>query len=687
MFKDFLSVFFWWFILSGLGFIFLPLTFRLFNRFFDHGYLFAKVIALSCLSYFVWLGANAKFLPFNQKVILAAIFFGAAANFFLFKKTAPKQKKKLLSSQKALIFISEELIFFLALLFWSFIRGFQPHIEGLEKFMDFGFVNAILRSRYFPPADMWFAGKSINYYYYGHYLTAFLTKLSGMDSTYTYNFMIATLFALTFSLTFSLTANLIFSVPKEKSKKPPTANSTLPTTAIIISLFFTFLICFGSNLHTPYYLIKNGPERYWYPDATRYIGYNPPTNDKTIHEFPAYSFVVADLHGHVSDLPIVITLVALNFSFLLSLKKKSSSSYLKLTFISFLLAITYMTNTWDTLIYFLFWGIAGLFAFYHQKKKPAFPFPMITLSLAILAGVALLTLPFNLAFRFIPQGIGFVHSHTPPKQFFILWGQFILPIFFLAPIFLKRKKLSFNSVFLLALITTALILLVIPEIIYIKDIYGKDYYRANTMFKFTYQAYVLFIFASAMIIKEIIQAPLRRLLKAPLLFFLLLIFTSLLIYPSFSITGYYGSLKLSRYQGLYGLNFLAQRYPDDYQAILWLKKIPDQPVVLEAGGDSYTDDNRVSALTGLPTIQGWLVHEWLWRGGYEKPQARAQEVAQIYQNAPLNQAKQILKKYQVAYIFYGQKEKTKYPQSSYQRLSSLGTPIYRAGKTVIYQVK
>lgn len=32
---------------------------------------------------------------------------------------------------------------------------------------------------------------------------------------------------------------------------------------------------------------------YWFPDATRYIGYNPVNeSDKTIHEFPCYSFVL-----------------------------------------------------------------------------------------------------------------------------------------------------------------------------------------------------------------------------------------------------------------------------------------------------------------------------------------------------------------------------------------------------------
>ena len=34
---------------------------------------------------------------------------------------------------------------------------------------------------------------------------------------------------------------------------------------------------------------------YWFPDATRYIGFNPDVPDKTIHEFPCYSFVLGDL--------------------------------------------------------------------------------------------------------------------------------------------------------------------------------------------------------------------------------------------------------------------------------------------------------------------------------------------------------------------------------------------------------
>lgn len=39
---------------------------------------------------------------------------------------------------------------------------------------------------------------------------------------------------------------------------------------------------------------------------------------------------------------------------------------------------------------------------------------------------------------------------------------------------------------------SALGLIVIPEIVYVRDIYEKEYARSNTMFKLTYQAFTMF---------------------------------------------------------------------------------------------------------------------------------------------------------------------------------------------------
>ena len=55
------------------------------------------------------------------------------------------------------IFAGEEALFLCGLILWSYIRGLQPDIHGLEKFMDYGFVNTILRTGFMPPQDMWFA--------------------------------------------------------------------------------------------------------------------------------------------------------------------------------------------------------------------------------------------------------------------------------------------------------------------------------------------------------------------------------------------------------------------------------------------------------------------------------------------------------------------------------------------------
>ena len=45
-------------------------------------------------------------------------------------------------------------------------------------------------------------------------------------------------------------------------------------------------------------------ERYWYANATRFIPFS-------IHEFPSYSFVVSDSHGHVLSIPFVLLLIGL----------------------------------------------------------------------------------------------------------------------------------------------------------------------------------------------------------------------------------------------------------------------------------------------------------------------------------------------------------------------------------------
>ncbi|PIV00950.1 hypothetical protein COS55_02685 [Candidatus Shapirobacteria bacterium CG03_land_8_20_14_0_80_40_19] len=747
MTQDLMIVLYWWLFITGIGLIFLPLTRKIFPNFFDQGYLFSKIIGILFSSYLVWLLASLKILPFFKETIWLVLIIGIVFNLLISNrktKTPPSPNHHHLSP---LIYIFEELMFLSTLVFWSFVRGFQPDIQGLEKFMDFGFVNSILKSRYFPPADMWFAGKSINYYYFGHYVTAFLTKLSGIDSAVTYNLMIATLFAFCFSLTFSLTGNLTYFLIIEKFKnlkidfKFQISNFKL---IIISGLISAFLISLGANLHPAYYNLKmkvfnkpycDGATTYWYPNATRYIGYCPDVEDKTIHEFPAYSFIVSDLHGHVSNIPFVLTFLALCFTLLIKIKENKDLSLISLLTSHFslplLLAIFYMTNQWDYPIYLMVLGFTLLWGFsQHYGWTNKTLLKSVPLGLVIIAGSIPFILPFQLNFNPIVQGIAFVKAHSLPHQLLILWGvpwffglTFLIFLFgrYLNPTrrigeFKKESLIKWFSKimgvevelktthphippsthnplltltpdwYILILLLVSTLLIFIPEIIYVKDIYIGSYHRANTMFKLTYQSFVMFSVCIGYIFIRILSSLKKGFVRKLLLIAYCLLLIALLVYPNYSIPGYYGKLEKQNYKGLYGLNFLNRLYPDDYKLVNWLNNnVAGQPVVLEAVGDSYTDYERISMATGLPTIEGWLVHEWLWQGSYDEPGKRAGEVQTIYESEDINLTKSLLEQYQVKYIVVGEMERTKYPNLNEEKIKSLGKEVFKSGKTNLYE--
>ena len=82
--------------------------------------------------------------------------------------------------------------------------------------------------------------------------------------------------------------------------------------AEILTTIYTFFKAYPNDHPVPFWKLSflpfSFPNGYWYPNATRFIPF-------TIHEFPIYSFVVSDLHGHVLDIPIVLLTIATIFSF------------------------------------------------------------------------------------------------------------------------------------------------------------------------------------------------------------------------------------------------------------------------------------------------------------------------------------------------------------------------------------
>lgn len=668
---EFSSIFVWYIVIFLLGVIGLPFSRILFKDWKDNGYGFAKIIGLVITALTIWLLASIKLVPFNELSVITVTIFWFCFSLILLKKQKTKINK---------LMIVEEIMFFLIFIFWTFLRSVNPRIEGTEKLMNIGIINSILRSEYFPPKDIWLSGENINYYYLGHFLQAFLAKLSGIPSFISYNLGIGTIFALSFGALTSLFLQ-IFAITKR---------GILFLSATAASLF----ILLSGNLH--YFinlltsLIKGKTLSYFYASATRLIPF-------TINEFPLYSVVLGDLHGHYLNLPIFILAIAFIYrSFLIPI-----NSNLRLQFslmISPFLALMYAVNSWDliTVIFiFILTEFIQLFYIKIKLKKKIIIFMKLNLA-RILPGIILL-LPFILSFNPPVGGIGFVplNIKSSPIEFLLIWGGFLLIIFiFIASIIKDYIKINENKktiVFAGILAVAGMLIILGVEFIFLKDIFyysNNNYFRANTVFKFYYATWVIWGIACSIFIYLVLtkytQITKSNLLITKIIIFII-VFASLIYFPKSIFDNFLGGRTPS--PTLNGINYVKQNYPGDYYAIKFINEnIPGTPVIMEAVGLAYTYFARISSYTGLPTIIGWPTHEWQWRDNSEIPFARKQDVERAYNAPTVEELMNVITKYNVEYIFVGQKEEETYKNISLELFNSNFVEIFNFMGTKIYKV-
>ena len=453
---NFYSIFVYYLALLVLGLVALPFTRKLFSRQPILAIVTAKPIGILLTAYLSWLLPSLKILPFSRLLIFISLTLILALSLLIKFRLAPLAKSN--TKNFLLKFIAFEFFFFSLLFLMAQIRAFAPRIEGLEKFMDFGFQNAILKSQFFPPRDQWLSGFSINYYYFGHYIASFLTYLSDLPSAITYNLQLANICALSFTLSFGLVYSAIRSLK-------PNKNQSL---AIVSGLIAAIVLNFAGNLQLIYHTITEGLANYWYPDATRFIEY-------TIHEFPAYSYIVADLHGHLSALPFALLNLILIFTLvkMLHVKPDMRRTIPIILLLGLSLAVDFMSNAWDLPISLLCLGTVLFFKLIQSKFSKYYILNSIFITLGVIISCLLFALPFLLNFDNFSSGIDFVLTRSPLWQLFILWGFFVLiSLIYYFILFKQNRKLKPARIFFLGISLVAIFLLILPEIIYVKYLHS-----------------------------------------------------------------------------------------------------------------------------------------------------------------------------------------------------------------------
>ena len=568
---------------------------------------------------------------------------------------------------------------FLALLVGVLIKARMPDINGLEKFMDFAFVNAALRAQSLPPVDPWWGGEAINYYYFGHLAAAWLIQLARVPADHGFNLMVGLVFAYTATLGYRIVAGCL-----EHGRN---------RIATICGAMAAVLVTLGGNFHSVLYDVlrpwsgTTSDVAYYFPDSTRFVGFDPPTGDKGFTEMPAYGFAVGDLHAHLINLPTAFLIALILLRVVQRRWEKPALGRFDTAIaasLALLFAICAMANSWDAVSYGVMMGLVGFILWAGPGK-----FGLKSLVRLILAGAAIVTLavlmalPFLLNFEPIASSTVWWDGNTPLWQLAVLYGHVAVPLVILlvGPILPAMRTPSWLAGSVLA--GTAAALLLLPEIFYVKDIYGDDFRRANTMFKFAFQGQPLAVMAAAISVGLLLQSR-----KVVAVLSGLLLAIPLLAPLSYAGRIYGGTLAEigSTTFTLDGLRFLD---PADLPLLNWLASQPTgaEIMLVEAPGESFTYGARLSAMSGVPAVLGWRGHEYLWRGADAGIETRFDAISKFYASPTLAEACAFLVATGATHVAIGPLERETYPGLSIDILTRLGTIVVGDSKAMIVAVE
>jgi len=368
----------WWLVVTLLGWAAFPLAFVALSsgtddpRLRDGGYGLARVLGLLLMAYLTWLAASLRVLPNTRGTIVRMLFLlalvGGGVGWFQRKKL-----RRFVRRRWRLLLLTEGL-FALLYLFWVGVRLLHPDLwhqyVGGEKPMDFAYLNAVMKSTWFPPYNPWLSGSRINYYYFGFVIVGALIKLMGTVPALAYNLATPLLFALTGVGAFSVAYNL-FEPPSSEGGHRRGALwagvAALVFTVLlgnlgVVHLILQRLVSLGGELFPS--TVPGFPETvaalrglievvltdatfpvgpgasawYWHP--TRII---PAETGNPIAEFPAFTFLYGDLHAHMIAFPL--TLLALTL--MVHWVRSPRPGWFTLLVGGLVIGALRPTNTWD----------------------------------------------------------------------------------------------------------------------------------------------------------------------------------------------------------------------------------------------------------------------------------------------------------------------------------------------------
>jgi len=598
------------------------------------------------------------------------------------------------------------------------VRFANPSISYAEKFMDHAFLASVMRLPVVPPLDPWFSSGYLDVYYYlGYWMFGALGTASGVPSQVAFNLVLPTVFG--------FSAVVLYALGKMIAPHFPWM---VPGTLLAVNPSFVWQViqgkAIGSILWDSTRTIPDTINEYplfsflWGDVHPHVIGM---FNQVLFIFLLAYSllrFRDLDIRGR----SLLVLVCGLSLGSMPPINTWDVIVYAPVTLLFGLMiwheARGHMpgTNPRSTLASSIRRtgevarsclsllrshcrdGVKGLLAMVPASSWSFFLLVPVT--------AVLCYLPFYIQMNTQGiMGVGFVHTPTAPVDFLLVHGFFILvmllylsrdiwrrPLLLIVPVVVALAGYPAAAiaavplVYLLAgkrrapsevLAVLGLAIVILCELLYLKDNMGDTYYRMNTVFKFYIAAWLLMGVSSFAMLSSLAgrhippgRFPAWSGKLALVLVSVFMIGAPLAVPLDPPYTG--GTLD--------GLAYLDTAHPGDARGIAYLRSLPGVGGVVEAEGGDYTYFGRVSSFTGIPTVIGWPFHEYMWRsntgGWFGKRQS---DVKTIYEDPAMTA--DLMRQYNMTHVYVGDPERERYAV----RVDKAGLiPVYDRGGVQIY---
>lgn len=665
------------------------------------------IILAPVFFYLVGLGGNPNQLTYISVILgIIGLFYLACLPSRAEREASPIQN----SIEPLLVWSVAYIVCFRLCLLWP------DFVSMGERIRDYAVLSSTIHSP-IQAREPWMSGYPMNYYVYWYRFGHMLSSLFGLETWQVYHRLQ--------SLTFSLFIACAFQLFRRWFKF-----------SLLGAIVGCLIVGFGSNVEGIIFALYKDTN--WWGPSRVVAG--------AINEFPAWSFLLGDLHPHYLNLPIIPASILV----ILSVIGSDSSSPVKTlavlggAFITIPLLI-YNSNAWELPIWLLLSGSMLLAAAFTTELPSWFrrsiqnirvldllrsPFAAILFALIATAASLYLSsrniLPADDPTRWVKPPI----PKTTLLELFRHWGLpltlivlsnlalirprdvcvaaallligstavpegivflYLLLLLNIARLWLELrgdllsgKKISFERILPEVLGLVSIALIIVPELVFRDDPYGGENERMNTIFKvYTVTWFLVHSFALYLTSRSFSELKIDVQRIIPRpLAFAFAL--ALCLNFTFRTAFFVRRSNADEVKPVEeGLSLVERQFKGAGTAI---KAFADLPfgTTIEAQGNPYSMTTHVATLGGKDSFLGWANHVNLLNRAYDEVKRREDITKTFYESSLCTERRDIMERERIQYVVFGPLERKAFPSLTSEAFSCL-TERVRAGEYEIFE--